>query len=277
MKQLIKDWIFPFLLLILRGKRVQQNRLSLSRTLYFNFKALPFKQATKLPIFIYHHTSIYNIGKIEIKDPKIFPGMIQWGKLGYKSSGNGKISNYGEIIFYGPVFFWGGCIIENLGTMLFRGDTQVGEGSLMLIRSKLDIGRYTRIGFLSFFMDSDDHYTINTETMKIANNKAPIKIGEYNWIANKAVVKKGTVTPPYTIVASSNTLLSKDYGDIGPYCVLGGIPAKVIGKGIRRIYNYKAELELNNYFKEHPNEKSIVIDIKPADINNYCLDNALHF
>lgn len=109
MKQLIKDWIFPFLLLILRGKRVQQNRLSLSRTLYFNFKALPFKQATKLPIFIYHHTSIYNIGKIEIKDPKIFPGMIQWGKLGYKSSGNGKISNYGEIIFYGPVFFGGGA------------------------------------------------------------------------------------------------------------------------------------------------------------------------
>lgn len=277
MKKLLKEWIGPLALLLLKGIRVQHHRLSLSKTLYFNFKSLPFKQAIRLPVFIYHGTSIYNIGKIEINSTDIFQGMIQWGKLGYKSVGKGKIANFGKIEFSGPVFFGGGCIIENAGKMTFMGDTQIGEGTMMLIRDYLEIGRYTRIGFLSFFMDSDDHYTVNMVTGKVARNKAPIVIGKYNWIANKTVVKKNTITPDYTIVASSNTLLSKDYTENGPFCVLGGVPAKVIAKGIRRIYNFKAEAELNEYFKAHPEAKSVSIDKTEDELNRYCLENALHF
>ena len=74
--------------------------------------------------------------------------------------------------------------------MVFKGYTQIGEGTLILIRDYLEIGRYTRIGFLSFFMDSDDHFTVNMENQKVARNKAPIIIGKYNWIANKTVIKK---------------------------------------------------------------------------------------
>lgn len=278
MKKLIKEWIGPIALLILKWHRVSYNRLSLSKTIFFNFKALPIRQAIKLPIFIYRHTSIFNIGDIEIKATDIFSGMIRWGKLGYKSQGNGKISNYGKIEFFGPVFFWGGCIIENLGTMTFKGDTMIGEGVTMLIRDHLVIDQYSRIGFLSFIMDSDDHYTINMESKKVARNKAPIIIGKYNWIANKTVIKKGTITPDYTIVASANTLLSKDYTENGSYCVLGGIPAKVIGKGIRRIYNCKAEAELNEYFKHNPTAKSCQLSLVDEDeINKYCLDNVLPF
>lgn len=277
MIKLIKEWIGPLAVLILKGVRVQHHRLSLSKTIYFNFKSLPFRQACKLPIFIYHCTSIYRIGKIEIKSNNIFQGMIQWGKLGYKSPGNGKICNYGKIEFYGPVFFGGGCILENVGTMVFKGDTQIGEGTLMLIRDYLEIGRYTRIGFLSFFMDSDDHFTVNMENQKVSRNKASIIIGKYNWIANKTVVKKNTKTPDYTIVASSNTLLSKDYTENGEFCVLGGVPAKVIAKGIRRIYNYKAEAELNDYFKHNPESKYLQLDISQENLEKYCLDNALHF
>ena len=32
--------------------RINQPRLSILRTIYFNFRTLPFKQAIKLPIFI---------------------------------------------------------------------------------------------------------------------------------------------------------------------------------------------------------------------------------
>lgn len=277
MIKLIKEWVGPLALLLLKGIRVQHHRLSLSKTIFFNFKSLPLRQACKLPVFIYHNTSLYRIGKIEIKSKRLPQGMIQWGKLGYKSQGNGKICNYGRIEFHGPVFFGGGCIIENSGTMRFMGDTQIGEGTLMLIRDYLEIGRYTRIGFLSFFMDSDDHFTVNMETQKVTRNKAPIVIGKYNWIANKTVVKKNTKTSDYTIIASSNTLLSKDYTENGEFCVLGGVPAKVIAKGIRRIYNYKAESELNEYFKSHKEAKSFQLNKTPEDLEKYCLDNALHF
>ena len=145
MIKIMKEWVGPFAILLLKRIRVQHHRLSLSKTIYFNFKCLPFRQACKLPIFIYHNTSIYRIGKIEIKSKEIFQGMIQWGKLGYKSSGKGKICNNGKIEFEGPVFWWGGCILENNGTMVFKGYTQIGEGTLILIRDYLEIGRYTRI------------------------------------------------------------------------------------------------------------------------------------
>ena len=112
MIKIMKEWVGPFAILLLKRIRVQHHRLSLSKTIYFNFKCLPFRQACKLPIFIYHNTSIYRIGKIEIKSKEIFQGMIQWGKLGYKSSGKGKICNNGKIEFEGPVFWWGGCILE---------------------------------------------------------------------------------------------------------------------------------------------------------------------
>ena len=121
--------------------------------------------------------------------------------------------------------------MENNGTMVFKGYTQIGEGTLILIRDYLEIGRYTRIGFLSFFMDSDDHFTVNMENQKVARNKAPIIIGKYNWIANKTVIKKNTKIPDYTIVASSNTLLSKDYTENGEFCVLGGVRVWVGGVG----------------------------------------------
>ena len=241
MIKIMKEWVGPFAILLLKRIRVQHHRLSLSKTIYFNFKCLPFRQACKLPIFIYHNTSIYRIGKIEIKSKEIFQGMIQWGKLGYKSSGKGKICNNGKIEFEGPVFWWGGCILENNGTMVFKGYTQIGEGTLILIRDYLEIGRYTRIGFLSF------------------------------------VIKKNTKIPDYTIVASSNTLLSKDYTENGEFCVLGGIPAKVIAKGIRRIYNYKAEAEINDYFKHNPDCKYLQLDLPQESLEKYCIDNALHF
>lgn len=72
MIKLIKEWVGPLALLLLKGIRVQHHRLSLSKTIFFNFKSLPLRQACKLPVFIYHNTSLYRIGKIEIKS-KRFP------------------------------------------------------------------------------------------------------------------------------------------------------------------------------------------------------------
>lgn len=276
MKKFIKETISPLYTRLRFGHRPEYNGLAPFKTIWFNFKVLPWRKAVKLPFFIYRGTKIYNIGTYKITAPDIFEGMIQIGKLGYKASGHGKISNYGTIEFGDSAIFGGGCIIENSGYILIHGESQIGEGTTMLIRDRLEIGKYTRIGFLSFFMDSDDHFTINTESHNVARNKQPIIIGRYNWLACKTFVKKGVKTPDYTIVASANAVLTKDYSEIGEYCVLGGVPAKRIGQGIRRIYNYKAESELREYFDKHPEEKSIHIDVPDNDIDAYCLSNAIH-
>ena len=51
----------------------------------------------------------------------------------------------------------------------------------------------------------------------------------------------------------------------------------MIAKGIRRIYNYKAEAEINDYFKHNPDCKYLQLDLPQESLEKYCIDNALHF
>lgn len=277
MKKLLKEWLMPIWFLFKYRTRYTQRGLSLINTIYINLRSFPIHIAIKFPIFLYKNTKIYKLGKLNIECSEISTGMICWGKYDYKTSGKGKIYNAGEIIFKGPVIIGGSSIIENIGLIIFGGFNQLGEGGLFLIREKMEIGEFTRIGFLCFFMDSDDHYMISIENNRITKNTSPIIIGKYNWIAAKTTIKKGSITPPFTIVASGNTLVAKDYSDIGPYCVLGGVPAKVIGQGFRRIYNLRKEYELHQYFKSNPDASSINIDVTEDKLDEYCLSNALNF
>lgn len=187
----------------------------------------------------------------------------------------GKIQNGGTIIFKGRTLIGSACIIDNSGIIEFGNNIMLGEGNTMLVRQKVSIGDYTRIGFHSFLMDSDEHYTINVATNTIVRNTAKIVLGNYNWIACKTFIKKGARTPDFTIVASANSVLSKDYSKFGTYNVLGGLPAKVIGSGIRRIYDIDHENQIKEFFANHPKEKEMKLDIESNDLDSFCLGNVL--
>lgn len=276
-KSVLKLVLSPFapILYILIDQRPMVKPLNFIKTLYVNFRVLPFSQAIHLPIYIYKNIKIYKLGKIEIRSEKIRSGMISIGAVDYTAQGSGKFFNAGHTIFYGPVEIGGGFIWDNLGLMVFRGHNKLGPGTTFIIREKFELGDHTTMGFCCFCMDSDDHYTINVNTLSIGRNKKYIKIGSRNWIASRTFIKKGTITPDYTIVASANTLLAKDYSEFGPYCVLGGIPAKKIGSGIRRVYNVKAQLNIDDYFKNNPQENVFIPDITLDNIDDYCTSNFL--
>ena len=51
------------------------------KTIYLNFKLLPWNIAVKLPIYLYGPVNLYWLkGKIEIKSNKIYRGMIKLGR-----------------------------------------------------------------------------------------------------------------------------------------------------------------------------------------------------
>ena len=60
---------------------------------------------------------------------------------------------------------------------------------------------------------------------------------------------------------------------MGPYCVLGGIPAKKIGSNIRRIYNLKEQARIENYFISNPDRNVLSPDVTPENIDDYCTSN----
>ncbi|GHV49284.1 hypothetical protein FACS1894181_07800 [Bacteroidia bacterium] len=249
------------------------HKINLIKTIYYNFRIFPFHIAKKLPIYIHSGVKVYKMGKIRIEG-KVTRRMITIGGYNLKAQGVSKILNKGEIIFKGPVRLGGEAIIENNGIIIFEGETIIGESCTFLIQRQLVIGKYTRIGFRCLWTDSDYHYMINVQTGEIKRNEKEIVIGKCNWIANTVTIKKGTRTPDYTI-AAANSLLLKDYTTIlPPYSIIGGMPAKLITSGYRRIYNRKEEEWLSQYFNEH-DVPSFNLDLDNIDINEYCTKDPL--
>ena len=266
-------------------KRLKNNIMGLSqrdesinyyKSILINIRIFGVKNGLKLPILIFNNTNIYRIGKINIKCP-IKKGLIKIGHHDYKSQGRTKFYNSGVINIYGPLRIEGCCIIENYGTINYMGYNIISDGTSLLIRNLLTIGEHSRIGFHSFVMDSDDHFTIDCNTHLISRNTKPITIGKYNWIGHTTFIKKGTITPDYFIVSSPNALLLKDYSDLPPYTVVGGSPIKIIKSGIRRIYNSKTEAKIFEYFNTHPGVNNIKADLNNRTLDEYCKNTEAFF
>ena len=262
-KDLLKRVLFYFV-----GFSVKQNRFRIRKTLLFNFCAFGWKGAWKTPIIIYGNTKIYKVGKINIHC-EMTRGLVRIGRLNFKSQGETRFCNSGIINIKGPVRIEGATIIENFGVITFDGSNLISDGSSILIRTELQMGLHSRLGFHSLILDSDDHYTIDTGTRKIYKNSKPIKIGAFNWFGNSTFIKKGVVTPDYLIVASANTLLTKDYSSLPPYSVLGGVPAQIIKSGIRKVFNPHNEREIIKYFENNPKITAFDID-SDVDLDVFC-------
>lgn len=92
--------------------------INIVKTLYINFKYLPFCQARKLPIIIFKGVLLNKAkGKIEIRTSQIKPGLIQIGK-----SVLGNIdAKYSR------------TILELKGNTIFEGHAIIGQGSKITV------------------------------------------------------------------------------------------------------------------------------------------------
>lgn len=253
MKRFFKDLI-KRILLPLVGMNVANQRLDFYKTFIINLRLFGFKGITIFPIFIYKNTHIFCLGKIVFKT-ELRKGLLRIGQLDIKSQGITKLNNRGTIIIGNYVEIGGTAIIDNHGTINLDGYNRISDGTKLIIRDSLVIGEQTDVGFHSFVMDSDDHFTIDIKSKKIANNNRPIRIGKCCWIGSNTYIKKGAIIPDFTIVASANALITKDYSGMSPYSILGGNPIKLLKSGLCRVRCIEFERVLKEYFKENPNEE----------------------
>lgn len=63
---------------------------------------------------------------------------------------------------------------------------------------------------------------------------APVKIGSNSWICSRAIILPGIIIGEGAIVASG-AIVTKN---VEPYTIVGGVPAKVIGKREKKLYDY---------------------------------------
>lgn len=161
------------------------------------------------------------------------------------------IRTNGVMEFKGSACFCNGASVSVLGGRLVLGDkVYFGEKVRIVCVNYITIGEGTRIAHESQLMDTNFHYMLDISKKQISYPKGEIKIGKWCWVGNRTTIQKGTVLPDNTIVAS-NSLLNKDYSDIPECSVIGGMPAKLIKQGMRRIFNVRTEHMLNVFFKEN--------------------------
>ena len=238
--------------------KLSTKRINLFKTIYFNFRVLPFSQALKFPVYIYGKWEFkYLGGKVVINAP-IKKGMIKFGlnMAGYVVAGKGSmlILKGAQFIFNGHANISQGCsiVIHRNAQLELGSNVNIGDSVKMICYSNISIGAKTGLTWESQITDFNFHFIEDINRKEIFNLFKPIKIGEYCWIGNRTTIMPGTKLPNRTIVAS-NSLLNKNYISIGiePYSIIGGIPAKLLKKGVKRIYSTDNEQLLMKYFREH--------------------------
>ena len=229
------------------------------KTIYVNFKTQSFRNALKLPIHIYGKLKIRTLSGHILVDAPIYFGKI---KLGYNteyfsaSKGSAVLSVPGTLHFRGRFIASIDCTISSSGILEFGDLSRIGNGVKIACRNHISIGKGSGIALDSQIYDTNFHYTREVKTGLVRKNAAPIIIGNFCWIGNRSTIMKGTILPDYAIVAG-NSLCNKDYTNGAPaYPVIAGTPAKIIGEGVTRIFDYEEECKIDAFFAEHPDEET---------------------
>lgn len=251
-------------------------KLNIIKTIYINFRKLPFKQAIRLPIYVYGRLKIDSLeGKIHINHP-IKSGLIKIGNdiNGVPSSFlRTRICLTGSIQFNGYAIISKGASINVHGELIIGNYCTIGSGTFIKCMMKITLKDHVRITYDCTVFDSEMHYLLDKNTNTIKKNTNNIMIGNNVWVNAHSIVGKGTVIPDFSVVARG-TLMNKDYSQYGPYSLFVGTPARVLDTKVQRILSIKIEIELNNYFSKNTNETELRVDKNFSDDYE---DNKLFF
>lgn len=134
---------------------------SIPKTLYFNFKYLPIKEALKFPIIVSHRVTLQRMdGSIEFGQPIHF-NMVRKGfheNPVFDQKRNRAVwNNAGKIVFNGTAYFGNGSCIANFGELKFGNNFQMSGNSSIVSKSDISFGDDVLIGWDCTFMDGDAH------------------------------------------------------------------------------------------------------------------------
>ena len=225
---------------ILLGYLKAFNHMDILKTLYVNFKCLPYKQAIKFPIFIGKGTELRNISGRIIFDCPIKTGLFTIGihyMFNDKRGNRSVFQNYGKIVVKGKVLLHTGTVVlcKKNGEIILGGKNTLGVNGMIVAKRKISIGYNVDISWNVQIIDTDVHYFMNNLKGSISRNTSSIFIGDNVWIANNVSISKGGGVPNNSIV-SSNTLVNKDFLDNNSI-LLAGIPAKIVRKNVTRVFD----------------------------------------
>ncbi len=232
-----------------------KNWLNPIATFYLNLRSFPFSQAFRMPVYVYGRPRFYCLsGQMRIEG-RIKSGMIRFNQTKPGAPSNmdvqSEILNTGVIVFRGNGFIGTGNKIRVAGELYLGRDFKIADMCNIGVFSKVKIGDHTRVAHRCQILDSNYHYIANFSKRIIPQWKSIIELGNYVWVGNTSTITGGAKIPNFTIIAS-NSLVGKDYTSIPENSMIGGIPAKFIANGFRRVENKTIENKIGKFYSQNP-------------------------
>jgi len=207
------------------------------KSIRFNLKYFPLREAIKFPVLIANNMILMELkGEIQIEEP-LQTGMIQ---LGYSYGGVGLFDKKrskgiwqvnGKVIFKGKARIGHGAKIsvgEN-GTLTLGTDFALTAESSIVVKKRVTFGNDCLISWDCLFMDSDFHKIYDAAGNWI-NEPAEILIGNKVWIGCRNLVLKGSTIADNSIIGA-NSVVNKGLEE--PSSIYVGNPIKRIKKDVR--------------------------------------------
>lgn len=221
--------------------------ISIYKTLYFNFKAFPFRVAIKFPFLIGKCVVIKNVGKVILKNGKYRCHI--GSQLLFNTCNRMPLiwDNRGTIIICGRIVLQPGSCIHTLDYSMieFSGNNYVGRGSSILCHKLIKIGSNSQISWNCQLCDTDFHFIKNIPNGQVKNNCGEINIGDNVWIGNNVIIGKG-VKLANDIIIGQGSIVIKSFEQSNKIVV--GNPAVQKEGDYKRIWDSNMENQLSVYF-----------------------------
>ena len=184
-------------------------KYSISKTIYYNLKLLPLKEALKIPILVYPGTSIR-----ATKDNILFPKGMSFGMitLGIPLTHFVDSSEKTLIIANGLLEFKGRCVIGSGSKIAISKPASLKIGSnfnstghlKICCEHDIIIGDECMFSWDITIIDTDYHPIISEG--EITNAPKPIKIGNHVWIGFNSSILKGVNIADNCIISTGSTV-----------------------------------------------------------------------
>lgn len=237
------------------------------KTVFVNFRLLPLKEAFRLPIHLFGRVCINECiggGKIVLSSQRK-PHFGAWkvGDMLDQTNGVGiqphitRLAIHGTLVLGEYGWISNGCSIYVASNAYLSLEKDVFLNACVKIccEKAITIGSQTRISWESQIIDTDFHYFVSDQ--KIKNCQKKIVIGKNVWIGNRVTLNKGSEIADWSIIASGS-LVNRNFSNQS-HVLLAGMPAKIIKSNVSRIFSFRQQAQLNEWFRQH-SEAELCID-----------------
>lgn len=206
----------------------------LPKSIVFNFRYLPARQAVSLPILVSHRLALFNFGgRVSLTGPvrtgSVLLGFGANGAFDFRRS-RSVWQVAGEVVFEGPARLGNGfkLSIASGGRVNFGANFVLSAESQIVCRESITFGEGCLISWDVLMLDGDFHPLIAEDGTE-STMRAPIVLGDRVWVGARSCILKGVALADDVVVAAGSIVARPE---LESHVLIAGNPARVVRSGV---------------------------------------------